>query len=169
MEALVDELTKQGLAIMRPIIADEALSAIEKWQQMFQTTGAWKTERKPEMIALLQVLYSPENFLLRHKIELAQVKRAVPEVSKIIEQGVVEGVFDVEHVTESAEITYSIMRGASDYFADLILNPTAYAHPAALAQKKFAALQSAVERILDAPRGSLQLIDSDTIAAWFNS
>jgi AcrR family transcriptional regulator len=169
LEALVAELTEQALAVMRTIIGEQTLTAQEKWQRTFQTTAAWKTDRKGALLAILKIMYSSENILLRHKIKQAQLQAVAPEIAKIIEQGIIEGVFETDYVEESAEIAYAIMGSASDFLANLILNPNQYENHAVLAQNRLAALQNAVERVLGAQPGTLPVIDNDTLAAWFTN
>lgn len=167
LEALVDSLTEQSLVVMDAIVMDESLSALEKWRLAFQTTGAWKTEHKTELLIVLRVMHSPDNVLLRHKVEKAVGDVAAPEIAKIIRQGVAEGVFETEFVEESAEIAFNVMRSISDFLADLILNPENYENHFVLAQRKVNAIQYAVERVLGAPEGSLRLLNDDTLAVWF--
>ncbi len=167
LEAVVDEITEQTIAVMHAIVTNPDLSAIEKWQQAFQATASWKIEHRTEMVALLQMLNRPENLRLRVKIEEQAVAAATPEIAQIIAQGVREGVFETEYVEESAEITFSIMRSSSKFMGGLILEPERYADPLSLARHKVAALQSAVERLLGAPPNSLPMTDADTLAAWF--
>jgi hypothetical protein len=47
------------------------------------------------------------------------------------------------------------------------LNPDRYDDPAALAWRKLTSIQTAIERVLNAPPGSLPIIDEQTLAAWF--
>ncbi len=167
LEAMVDELTEQSLVVMRKIVADQSLSAVEKWQRAFKTTAAWKTDHRAELVAVLRVINHPDNVLLRHKIEEGSVTAAIPEVAKIIEQGIAEGVFDVEFAEESAEIAFSVMRSISSFLGAVVLNPDDYPNPLPLVQRKVAAIQTAVERILGAPQGSLALINIESLAIWF--
>jgi hypothetical protein len=48
-----------------------------------------------------------------------------------------------------------------------LLNPGNYDDPVALARRKIAAVEAAVERVLGAPPGSLSFIDAQTLAIWF--
>ena len=50
---------------------------------------------------------------------------------------------------------------------ELLLNPDQYDDPATIALQKNAAEQTAVERLLGAPKGSMPIIDNETLMAWF--
>jgi AcrR family transcriptional regulator len=167
LEAMVDELIVQALALLYEIVADETLPVLVKWARAFQVVTAWKAERKAELLAMLHVMQMGENLLLRYKVQTRAVELLSPEFAKIIAQGVEEGIFRTEFVEESAGIALSIMQGLTDPIYDLLLNPGIYGDPVALARRKVAAVETAIERVLCAPTGSLSLIDSQTLAAWF--
>ena len=167
LEALVKELTEQSVALLHEIVADETLPVLSKWARAFQVVAAWKAERKAEMLAMLHVMHMDENMLLWYKFQTRTVQMLSPEFANIIAQGVEEGVFETEFVEESAGITLSIMQSLSDSLYGILLNPDNYKDPAALARQKFAAVETAIERVLGAPSGSLALIDDQILAVWF--
>jgi AcrR family transcriptional regulator len=167
LEAVVDESIAQAQAILQEIVADETLAAIPKWIQAFQVVGNWKIERKDEMIALLRLLQKDENVLLQHKMWMQVTQVLSLELAKIIAQGVEEGVFETEFIQDSAEMALAIAQPFRDTIYDTLLNPDEYDDPAALAWRKLASVQTAIERVLNAPPGSLPIIDEQTLAAWF--
>jgi len=169
LEAIVTQIAEQVVANLQAIIADETLSAIPKWQKVIQISNNWKIERKAELIEANRLMMMDENVLLRHKIQLETRKVVAAEMGKIISQGVDEAVFAVEHVEETAVILMAVISSFNDVIVDLLLNPDQYEEPATIALKKNAAVQTAVERLLGAPTGSMPIIDDDTLIAWFDS
>jgi AcrR family transcriptional regulator len=167
LEAMVDELIGQSVALLREILADETTPVLVKWVRAFQVVAAWKAERKAELLAMLQVMQMDENLLLRYKVQTRALQLLAPEFAKIIAQGVEEGVFETEFVEESAGITLSIMLGVVDPVYDILLNPGNYEDPVDSARCRFAAVEAAIERVLGAPPGSLSFIDTQTLAIWF--
>jgi len=167
LEAMVDELISHSVALLHEIVADETLPVLVKWEQAFQVVAAWKAERKAEMLAMLHVMHMDENMLLWYKFQTRTVQMLSPEFANIIAQGVEEGVFETEFVEESAGITLSIMQSLSKPLYGILLNPDNYKDPVALARRKFAAVEAAIERVLGAPSGSLSFIDAQTLPAWF--
>jgi AcrR family transcriptional regulator len=175
LEAMVEEMIGQSVALLHEIVADETLPVLEKWAQAFQVVAAWKTERKAEMLvpgrtrglAILHVTQKDENILLQYKIRTQSVQMLSPEFARIITQGVEEGVFNTDFVEDSALIALSIMQTLYDTFAGILLNPDYYDDAAALARRKITSVETAIERVLGAPPGSLSLIDEQTFAAWF--
>jgi AcrR family transcriptional regulator len=167
LEAMVDEALSQSVALLYEIVADETLPALVKWARAFLAVGVWKAGRKAELLAMLHVTQMDENLVLRCKIQSRTVQLLSPAFAKIIAQGVEEGVFETGFVEESAAITLSIMQSLSDPLYGILLNPGNYDDPVALARRKIAAVEAAVERVLGAPPGSLSFIDAQTLAIWF--
>ena len=166
MEAMVDDLVAQSMALLHEIVADETSPALVKWSRAFREVGAWKSERKTELLAMLHAMQVDENLPLHYKIQTRAVQLLAPEFAKIVAQGVEEGVFDTEYVEESAGITLSIFLSLSDTIYAIILNPDRYQDPAGLLRRKFASVETAVERVLGAPAGSLYLVDDQSLETW---
>jgi AcrR family transcriptional regulator len=167
LEALVAELSAQTLALFEAIVADETLNAIQKWAHWVQVYGDWKIQRKAELLAIIRVMQADENVLLSYKLRKRTSQMAVPTLTRIVSQGIEEGVFETVYVEEAAEIAYAISRIVSDSVAGILLNPDTFDYPGALARRKIAAGQAAIERVLGAAPGSLPLADEQMIATWF--
>ncbi len=167
LEALVADLTAQQLTHFQAIVADETLNVIQKWTRAIQVIGDWKIEHKAELLAVTREMLKDENMLLRHKLSTQGVQIAAPILTEIIVQGIAEGVFETDFVEEAAEIAYAISQAFSETLGDILLNPDSYNNPVALAWRKCAAVQTAIERVLGATPGSLPIIDEQALAAWF--
>lgn len=167
LEATVDELAAYAVILMRNIVDDETLDATEKWVLALRGVGNWKTERKSEMIALVQMMSAPENMLLQYEIRSKMLQTVAPELTRIVEQGVEEGTFDTAYVADAAEITLAIWLSLSDTITDTLLYPERFDDPAGLARRKVASVQTAIERVLGAAPDSLPMMDAETLDIWF--
>ncbi len=167
LEALVDDIVVKTQSILREIVADESLDAISKWGQAQQATSSWKVERKEEMLEIRRLIMSEENVRLVHKLQIEVSKMTANELAKIVAQGVEEGVFTTQFIEESAEIIVAIMSTFGNTMNELIFNPDKYDDRAAIALRKGAAVKTAVESVLGAPQGSLQIVDPELLKAWF--
>ena len=167
LEAIVDEAVVQTQAILQDIVADEKLTAIDKWQQVMQATGNWKVARKAELIEMGRFLMMDENVLLQYKLRTKVFQTTAAELAKIIAQGVAEGVFTTRFVAEAAEIVLAIVTTLGDNINQLLFNPDQYDDPTTLALRKKMAVETAVERVLGAPAGSLPIGNQETLIAWF--
>jgi AcrR family transcriptional regulator len=167
LEAVVEELIAQSVVLMQAIIADHTLDAIAKWKKTIQVINDWKIGRKADLIAISRILRMDGNLRLRCQLQSKAVQLITPELAQIVAQGCEEGVFRTEYAVETAECAIAILYSFSDALTDIVLNPEEYEAPITLAQCKFKAAQTAIERVLGAPSGSLPLVDNDTVVAWF--
>jgi AcrR family transcriptional regulator len=87
-EAVIERIVDAGLAEVAPVVADDGLPAIRKLERVFSSIGRWKTERKPLVLALLQVWLSDENAIVREKLRRTMVQRLVPTLTPVIQQGI---------------------------------------------------------------------------------
>ena len=169
LEAIVAQLMEQAVADLQEIIADETLTAIPKWQKVVQLSNSWKRDKEAEIIQVGRILREDENILLHHKLRTEWLKVSAREVATIIDQGVTEGVFHVEYVPETADVLLTVTSSFNDEVGELIANPEKLDDPTTLALRKYAAMQSVVERLLGAPTGSMPIIDEETLTAWFDN
>ena len=167
IEAIVEQMVEQIVAKLQEIITDESLTAIPKWQKAVHLSNNWKIERKAKIIEMNRLMYMDENILLRHKIQTETLKVVANEMAKIIAQGVDEGVFDVAHITETAVILMTVIGSLSETMNELFFNPGKYEDPITVAMQKSTATQTAVERLLGAPIGSIPIVNKETLSVWF--
>ena len=167
--AVVSALATRTKAIIQPILDDSQLSAIQKFNQMTRTVGAWKNERREELLAITGMMYSNDNIHLRHRLNSETARIVVPLLSQIFGQGMAEGVFDLGGIKEddAAELVFTLLRTTGETAIYLLLDPNRPADAATIALSKYNAAQKMIERILDAPVGSLPLIDRKIFASWF--
>jgi AcrR family transcriptional regulator len=169
LEAVIEDLMAQSIALMQAIIADQTLDAIAKWNKTIQVIGNWKIGRKADMMAISRILQMDGNLRLRCQLQSKGIQLIAPELAQIVAQGNKEGVFHTEYAVEAAQCTIAIWYGSSDALTDIVLNPEEYKDPITLMQRKFEAAQTAIERVLGAPPGSLPIADKDMVVAWFAS
>jgi len=167
LEAVVGEIVAQTMAILQAIVSDPSLSAISKWQQAMQATGNWKIEHKDELLKIRRILLMEENVLFERKLRTQVSKMTSQALAEIIAQGVDEKVFAPQMIAEAADIVVTLVMSLGESVNVLLFNPENYEDPAALAQRKNTAVQTAIERVLCAPPGSLPIIDDQTLNAWF--
>jgi AcrR family transcriptional regulator len=171
MEAFIERMVvEEVLPMLAPIVEDPGLSALEKLNRYIDSAVRWKTTKKSLMLSLMRVWFADENALVRQKMFDMTLKKATPLLSVIIRQGVQEGVFSTTYPEQVCRVMVYILQGLSDTFIEmLLLNETD--RDAAEIEKGIAtyveALGDAVERVLGAPRGSLKLVDVETLMEWF--
>ncbi|MEM7332700.1 MAG: TetR/AcrR family transcriptional regulator [Chloroflexota bacterium] len=168
LEALVDNMMSENAKIMDVIVDEDGPTALEKWHKLFEMVGSWKLEHKPELLELAKFMRRDDNALMTKKFEEKSKNIASPRITKIIQQGIDEGVFKTSFAKETAEVIFSLNSGVSQSIVPILLNPEQYDDPLDLLRRKFAAIQAALERILDAPPGTMKFVNEENLAEWYD-
>lgn len=174
LEALIDRMGDEAEATFFPLLDDLALPALEKLRRYFSTAVQWKTAQKDYMLAMLRIWYSDKNALTRQKVFAKMLQRVAPAFTRVIQQGVREGTLSTPFPEQATEISLYLILGLGDKFGEIILG-----HEAGIinlsAEERLCSMQEAVagytdamERVLGASAGSIQLMDVDSIRVWID-
>ncbi len=165
---LTDRIAVEAIGIVEALVKDATLPALEKFTQIYLQTHQWKVEHRGFMLDLMRMFYRDENLRLRYQLMRASTEQFIPLLTKVIEQGVAEGVFVTPYPQAVAKITYQLIQQMAELLADLLLHP--HADVAELLPETINAYQQATERVLGAAAGSLQIFDAAIIyEKWFKS
>ncbi len=167
LEAMIDGLVTEGEELFTPILKDPELPALEKLQRYFLTASRWKTANKEFIVALMRVWYTDENAIVRQKLFSAMSDSLGPVLSSVVEQGNREGTFSSRYPEQVGEMIVGVAQGMSDSIIRLMVSPT---HGEDIAQKLINymhAYMDAMERILGAQPGTLDVFDPELIEEWF--
>jgi AcrR family transcriptional regulator len=167
LEALIERIGQEALQLLNPIVDDPQLPALEKLQRFFDTAGRWKTAHKAFMLELLHVWYADHNAIVRHKMLAMWSKHTLPLLTVIFHQGIQEGVLNIAFPDQVGAVFLSFAQGVGDAFAALLLVREPQGDEMQRAERLIAAYNDAMERVLGAPAGSLQLMDTESLNAWF--
>lgn len=170
LEALVERMAvEQVESHIISIVQNPELTAIEKLQCYFDTAVQWKTAQKEFIMQLTRVWYSDENALARQKMFNMMVKHVTPLFLEIIKQGVREGIFSTPYPEYASQVNINLIQGLGDTFARMLLSEEAKNnHAVQEAENLIAAYNDALERILGAPKGSIHLMDTESLKEWFS-
>ena len=171
LQALIERMVvEQVEPLLLSAVRDPHLTALEKLQRYFDTAVRWKTSEKALMLQLLSVWYSDENALARQKMMSMMVRHVTPLFVEIINQGTREGTFTVPYPEYASQVIINLVQPLGDTFARMILSEEAmHDHALQKAETLVAAYNDAMERILGAPKGSIHLMDTESLKEWFPS
>ncbi|MBW2408208.1 MAG: TetR/AcrR family transcriptional regulator, partial [Deltaproteobacteria bacterium] len=163
LNAVVESMTRQGLRAVRPVFEDETLPAIEKLNQFIKAARSWRLANIDAIKEIVRVLYRDENIIIRHKLHRYSVALVAPFLTKLIEQGVEEGVFDSAYPPECAELLLHLGNTIGETNARLFLELESRPENLEQIKRYIDVYCDMLERMLGAPRGSIEPIDKDII------
>lgn len=169
LEALIERMMDEALHQIEPITVDPDLTALQKLQRLFATAAGWKTERKEFFLAMIKGWYADDNAVVRLKVNAAGQERIAPILSRIIQQGIDEGVFSPGCDGQIGAVVWTVLQGLSDAITRLLLSGKSGAETVEQVDQILSAYTSSLERVLGAPSGSVYLLDPDILHTWFTA
>lgn len=167
--ALVDRLVGEMEPLLSTIVFDPSKSALEKLQSYFATAVSWKTDQKELLFELMRIWYADENMIVRQKLSARTLDRITPLLTQIIQQGVREGVFDTPYPEYISQVNFYLLQGLSDRFVELLFSNKGEPDGLQKAEALVAAYNDALERVLGAPKNSIQVMDRKSLEIWFSA
>lgn len=166
LEALIERMIDEVKKIIQPIVDDQRLTALEKFERYFDTVSRWKTAQKDFFLAILRVWYNDNNAIVRQKVLTTGTRLIAPVLSSIILQGIQEGVFTNPYPDRIGEVVFTMMMGFSDNLAQDILNWNTETDNFSHLENTLAVVTDALERVLGAQKDSIHLIDRAVLKEW---
>ena len=166
--AVVDRMVEQGLVPIKEMMQDESLSGKQKFEQIFRLFSSWKAENVEYLKALLSVLYQDDNALLREKINEKNIEKITPIWAQAVKEAVEDGDFDTRYPEETGRLILQMGTSISKDTAILILQIEDDDTNIDKIKYRFKAYEDAIERVLGAETGSLNIIDRTLIETLEN-
>jgi AcrR family transcriptional regulator len=167
LEGLIERTVEEGMQLIRPVLTNPELNALQKLQIYFDSAMRWKTTQKAMLIPILRIWYSDDNVLLRQKELVASKKIMAPMLTDVLRQGITEGLLATPHPEQMVEVLISLILGLSDALGELILAGQAGTADLGRVEATITAYTYSIERALGAAPSTLKLIDMDTMKQWF--
>lgn len=168
LEAIVDRMADAIQGTWDEIMARPGLSAIERLEAIFATTGQYKTARRELSMAVLDAWLSDRNTVMREKLRLLVARRLTPTLERILQQGIADGDFTATSAVGTADVIVALIVGIQDEAARLFVARQRREVEFEEVVAFFAAYSEAMDRILGLTPGRLSLTDPPTLQAWFS-
>ena len=162
---LLDELVERmALQIMTAIesIVNSNINAVEKFNKIFETARTIKLDNIDIMIPAMKILYSDENIITRHKMNKKNIERLSPVYTKVIKQGIAEGIFNTQYPEQAGKILIYIWLG----LGETMVNMFSYNTDVELINKEIFAFEDAMERVLGLKDKSFKFVDEKIIESF---
>lgn len=165
--ALVEGMSQRVVNVILPVVQDDRLGALEKMLAVSRAAVAQKAaDFGPEVVLVIKQMRSRSNRLLADTIEEISQRWIMPLYSRVIAEGVAQGVFRVGHPELAAELVLGTIMGMAPRVTDLFIDALEGRSGAVdRLVAVYQAIEEAVERLLGAPEGSLPIYSVVNIRA----
>ncbi|MBF8191379.1 TetR/AcrR family transcriptional regulator [Nonomuraea sp. K274] len=161
--AVVERFGQALAAFLTPIAVDPELSATERLRKVFAALTVRKGQEHEALVSTLRVWYSDGNVRVRQKARVGIIDHLTRLLQVIVAQGVREGVFVISDLEMTSRVVATLLQDLNDELADQV-----YVNEVPAVERIFAAFTWAIERILGVPEGSVALVDTTILCAWFD-
>ena len=115
LDAIVERLTGEGISRAKAIVADKSIPLLERLTGAFLALSI----NSKASAEVLDQIHRPQNALLHQKMQERLLDGVVPLVSRLIEEGNEDGLFDSKYPQEAAEMIMLYSTVAFDELAEL--------------------------------------------------
>jgi AcrR family transcriptional regulator len=171
LEAVIERMAAEQVEpVFLSIVQDPHLSALEKLHHYFELSTRWKTSKRTFVTELVKIWYSDENALARQKMLARTVEHMGPFFTEIIKQGVREGIFTTPYPEVAAQVIVNLIYDlAYDSGQMFIAEDVKESDNLRRIETLYTAYSDVLERILGAPKGSIQVMTTEALKIWFSS
>ncbi|MCD6329684.1 MAG: TetR/AcrR family transcriptional regulator [Candidatus Cloacimonetes bacterium] len=167
LDAVVERLIKQMKDAIQPILTNEELSAIDKFNMTFKIIGQMKFERKEFMLELLRVMNRDENVILHQKMVTRSIDYIAPILAQIIKEGIQENSLNCEYPDEVATYILGLSGYMNRYFTKIIIEIQEGREDIEVYMIQLKGLERVIERMIGAERETLSLADETLVRKFF--
>lgn len=166
LDAICDARREQTEAATRLAVHSCAGDPSQKLNALFEKSSLWQGDID-YISMLLRAAYRDDSSLMREKLKQYQLAAALPIIDEIIVQGVRDKVFFVPHAHLAGEMILRLVAQFTDEIAaqlQHVTNPEQEAAFMPAVLDKLELYRHAVERILEAPYGSITIFSMERLA-----
>jgi TetR/AcrR family transcriptional repressor of nem operon len=167
LEGLLDQLLQEIEQMMVAILDRPDLSGTAKLKHFFDTTGRWKTDQKAMFLGILRVWHADDNAIVRQKMTTRTIQHLTPFLAQMIEPCARAGTLNTPFPDQAGAIALTLVQGLNSTIVEMLLSDDPNDTLWPQARRLIDSYNDAIERVLGAAPGQLQLIDVETIHEWF--
>ncbi len=164
--ALVERIGEQAEQLVLSIVSDCEMPAQDKLLRLFAVLNQHKQENLDLLFAFMRVWYADENALFRQKLYQTRLKRLVPRLSQIIQQGVAEGTFTTPYPDHAARTILCLLDDLGYIIVELLLAEAGKRPDIARMLQLGEETADTLERVLGMKPGCLWQSWSEDFSRW---
>jgi AcrR family transcriptional regulator len=167
LEAVIERMTDAAIATVAPVIDDPTLTPFQKLEGLFGGISRWKLARSDLLLAVLAVWQADENAIVREKLRKGIDRRLAPLLASVVRAGQADGTFTTSSADDVAHVVVSLLLSANEAATDLYFARQANTISFEDVERRLAAFEDALERVLEIPPGSFPIVDRAVLRDWF--
>ena len=169
LDALILSMTELQLQNAQAILNEGELNAAQKMQLIFSDTVGWKTENREFFLDILRNWYSDDNLVVRMKLSFQTKLTMRAVLAQIVRQGVEEGIFDTPYPERIGDVILDLLANTSEELAYNLTGLHSANDPAVYLEEMLAVNRHAINLLLGAKPGTVQIYNLDQLKLWFES
>ena len=158
LDAIILGYTEEAVDMIYEIVYDPSLNGLEKYIKMFREAQARREKNAERFSYLIKLFLKEDNLLFRDRYIEKITEQIKPPFVLILQQGVKEGVFRINHPDETAELIIRLGTIYRTKIALLTLKLKDNSNNLLKIQSTSEFLQDTVERLLGLDSGTLNII-----------
>ena len=168
LDSALDRILSRTETPLTAILESQA-PAIEKLKQFLHSLEKGLLANRTLSIRIGELLLNEANAVLLNRQRRAASNRFVPYLTKIIEQGVAEGDFQLESPQGVARIVWEIGESMDEAAARALIETREEALALDELSMLYRTYSLAIERVLGAKEGSMYIADAKMLEPWIET
>ena len=168
LDSTLDRILSRTETPLTEILESQA-PAIEKLKQFLHSLEKGLLANRTLSIRIGELLLNEANAVLLNRQRRAASNRFVPYLTKIIEQGVAEGDFQLESPQGVARIVWEIGESMDEAAARALIGTREEALALDELSMLYRTYSLAIERVLGAKEGSMYIADAKMLEPWIET
>lgn len=169
VEGLAERMGAQAHAALSAVVEAPTEPAGPKLARFVATARALRLQQAPAVAQALRVLHRDDNLLLRNKIGARLAAWVSPLLAAILEQGVAEGVFEVDDCEGTAGLLWHLSALFSEQQIETLLGAAAPEEKVEELFRRATLTATAIERVLGARQAILPRPGRDELAHFVSA
>jgi AcrR family transcriptional regulator len=168
LDAALERWLLRAEAHLKEVLAGKA-PATEKLRNFMLSLEAIKSENRKSSLQIGKFLLQDANAILLGRMRCAARSRLVPLLTTIIEQGALEGEFQLENPQLVARIVWDICEAMDDVLGRPLIETGGNRIEPGELLNIYNTYTLAIERVIGAPEKSLYLADDTIFQSWIEA
>jgi AcrR family transcriptional regulator len=167
LDQIVERIAANIDAIIDKVLEEPEENAIVELNNIYREIGQYKAMEKNVLIMMTKALYNDNNIILLSKLTKRRFETVAPRLAQVIVRGKKEGVFNTGVPDIVASLILNMGAPLSNEFAKYVLDDQLNENSKKEYMQLCDCYEKAVERVLGASEGSINLFERDTITKFF--